>query len=211
MRRTGSAHIRRRPPLTAAIAVVAWLGLAGSPSGQSLPALTAPVNDFAGVIDVSSAASLDRLLRSLDAATTDAVVVATVSTVAPYADVREYAVKLFENQGRGIGRKGRDNGILVLLAVKERAVRIEVGYDLESIVTDGFAGETSRDVMVPSFRQGEYGQGLLAGVQRVVARVAEARGVRLDTGTPGPAPVSRRSSPPSVLLLIAIYVAFVVL
>ena len=86
--------------------------------------------------------------------------VATVPTIEPYGDIREYAVKLFENHGRGIGDKGKDNGLLILLAVKERKVWIEVGYGLEQWITDGFAGETSRQYMVPQFRNGNYGLGL---------------------------------------------------
>jgi len=185
-----------------------WLTVPAAGQTPALPSLTEPVNDFAGVIDVSSAASLDRLIRALEAKTTDALVVATVPTFEPYADAKEYAVKLFENGGRGIGRKGRDNGVLVLLSVKERSVRIEVGYDLESIITDGFAGETSRDTMVPFFRQGEYGQGLLAGVQRLASRIADARGVTLDGSVPAPAPPARRRQAPSLLLLIGIFIAF---
>jgi uncharacterized protein len=150
--------------------------LAGPPP---LPELTAPVNDFAGVIDPGSAQQIDRLSRTLQAATGDVVVVVTVPTVEPYADVREYANELFENQGRGIGQKGKDNGILILVAVKERRVWVEVGYGLEQWITDGFAGETSRDLMVPEFRSGRYGAGLVNGTARIVARIAQGRGVSL--------------------------------
>ncbi len=76
-------------------------------------------------------------------------------TIEPYGDIREYAVKLFANNGQGIGQKGKDNGLLMLLALKERRVWVEVGYDLEQWVTDGFAGETSREVMAPFFRNGQ--------------------------------------------------------
>ena len=106
---------------------------------------------------------MDAMIRALQAASGDVVVVATVPTIEPYGDIREYAVKLFENRGRGIGEKGKDNGLLILLAVKERRVWIEVGYGLEQCITDGFAGETSREVMTPEFRNGRYGAGLLAG------------------------------------------------
>ena len=146
----------------------------------SLPELTEPVNDFTHVIDGESATAMERMIRALLAKTGDAVVVATVPTIEPYADIREYAVKLFENHGKGIGAKGKDNGVLILLAVKERGVRIEVGYDLEQFITDGFAGETSREYMVPEFRNGRYGAGLLAGTERVVGRIAQGRNVTLD-------------------------------
>jgi uncharacterized protein len=156
---------------------------APSPQSQApsadLPELAAPVNDFAHVIDGASAQAIDQLSRSLKAATGDVVIVATIQTVEPYADVQEYAVKLFENHGRGIGEKGKDNGVLILLAVKERRVWIEVGYGLEQWITDGFAGETSRDYMAPEFRNGQYGAGLLNGASRMVGRIAEGRGVTI--------------------------------
>ena len=86
------------------------------------PELTQTVNDYANVIDPESERALDTMIRSLEQTTGDAVVVATVQTVEPYADVREYAVEMFENRGRGIGQQGRDNGLLVLVAVGDRQV-----------------------------------------------------------------------------------------
>ena len=77
---------------------------------------------------------------------------------------------MFENGGRGIGQKGKDNGALIVLALKERQVRVEVGYDLEEFITDGFAGETIRQVMTPQFRNNAYGAGLLAGATRIINR-----------------------------------------
>jgi uncharacterized protein len=162
------------------IALLLSIATAAGATAADLPELTAPVNDFAHVIDAGSAAQIDRLSRALKAASGDVVVVATVPTIAPYGDIREYAVKLFENHGRGIGDKGKDNGLLILLAVKERKVWVEVGYALEEWITDGFAGETSRLVMVPQFRNGAYGAGLLAGTTRIVGRIAEGRGVKLQ-------------------------------
>jgi uncharacterized protein len=161
-------------------------------TGQELPPeLTQPVNDFAHVIDEPSKNAIEALIRSLQQASGDVVVVATIPTYKPYADIREYAVKMFENHGRGIGQRGKDNGALVLLAVNDRQVRIEVGYDLEQFITDGFAGEVSRQYMAPEFRRGAYGPGLLAGISRVIARIAQGRnvtlqGVRPDPGTNAP-------------------------
>jgi len=149
------------------------------------PELTQPVNDFAKVIDPESAAKMDELIRSLQRASGDVVVVATIDTFMPYGDIREYAVKMFENGGRGIGQKGKDNGLLILLAVKDRQVWVEVGYDLEEFITDGYAGELSRKVMVPEFRNGNYGAGLLAGTSRIASRIAERRNVALE-GAPPP-------------------------
>ena len=162
-------------------ALVVLLLVAMPAHGQDpLPALTQPVNDFANVIDPGSEAAMDALIRSLQRASGDVVVVATVDTFAPYGDIREYAVEMSENRGKGVGGAADDNGLLVLLAVKDRQVWVEVGYGLEEFVTDGFAGETSRQHMLPYFRQGEYGAGLYAGVQRIVSRIAERRNVTLE-------------------------------
>ena len=163
-----------------AIVVTLLLSMAAGAGAADLPQLTAPVNDFAHVIDARSAAQIDQLSRALQQASGDVVVVATVPTIEPYGDIREYAVKLFQNNGRGIGDKGKDNGLLILLAVKERKVWTEVGYGLEEWITDGFAGETARQYMVPQFRNGGYGPGLVAGAARIVNRIAQGRGVTLE-------------------------------
>ena len=170
-------------PLPSALSPILFtllLSIAGAASAADLPELVAPVNDFARVIDSRSAAQIDQLSRAIQKASGDVVVIATVPTIEPYGDIREYAVKLFQNNGRGIGEKGRDNGLLILLAVKERKVWVEVGYGLEQWITDGFAGETSRQYMVPQFSNGNYGLGLLAGTARIVNRIAEGRQVTLE-------------------------------
>lgn len=158
--------------------------VAGAAAQELPPQLTQPVNDFAGVIDADSEAAMDSTIRALQAASGDVVVVATVDTFMPYGDVREYAVKMFENHGRGIGQKGRDNGLLILLAVSDRQVWVEVGYDLEEFITDGYAGELSRKAMVPHFRRGAYGDGLREGVSRIAGRIAERRNVTLQGAPP---------------------------
>jgi uncharacterized protein len=167
------------------LTLAALLLAASVAAAQPLPPeLTAPVNDFANVIDAGTETAIEQLIRSLEATSGDVIVVATIRTFRPYADLPSYAVKMFENHGRGIGTKGQDNGALIVLAVDDRQVRVEVGYGLEGFVTDGFAGETSRDVMVPYFRRGEYGEGLLAGATRVAQRIAEGRNVTLNVEAP---------------------------
>src|SRR5262249_28437276 len=166
------------------------------------PRLTDPVNDPARVIDPESAAAIDAMSRQLMSATGDVVVVATVPTIEPYADIREYANKLFENGGRGIGQKGKDNGLLILLSLNPRKVQIEVGYALEQWVTDGFAGETIRQYIAPEARNGRLGAGLRAGTARIIARIAEGRNVTLD-GVRVPQQLQRhRGTPVPVSFLI---------
>src|SRR5258705_10989010 len=123
-------------------------------SAQDLPPeLTKPVNDFANVIDAQSAQTMEALIRSLQQASGDVVIVATVPTFKPYGDIGEYAVKMFENHGRGIGQRGKDNGLLILVAVNDRKGKVEVGYDLEQFITERFAGETLRPDLGREFRR----------------------------------------------------------
>ena len=153
------------------------------------PELTRPVNDFANVIDPASAQQLDSLIRALQETTGDVVVVATVDSLQG-DDVYQYAERMFRNRGKGIGQAGKDNGLLVLVAVKDRQIKIETGYDLEQFITDGFAGETIRQEIAPRFRQGAYGAGLVAGVQRIIGRIGEGRNVAVP-GAPRPQPRQR--------------------
>jgi len=171
------------------------------------PILTEPVNDFAHIIDSASASELDRRIRALQRATGDTVVVATVNQSQPYADVDELAVKMFENGGRGLGSRGKENGVLVLVAVKDRRVRIEVGYGIEGIITDGIAGQIIRESMTPRFKAGNYGGGLLAGVTSIINRIAQERGVNLQDVPRQPAPSGGISLGPIIPIIIFIVIA----
>lgn len=180
-------------------------------SQAALPELTEPVNDFATIIDPESAAAIDQTSRALKAASGDVVVVATVSDIDGYGDIREYANKLFENHGRGIGDKGKDNGVLIVVAVRERQVWIEVGYDLEQWITDGFAGEASRLVMAPEFRNGRYGAGLRAGVARIVSRVAQGRNVTLEGVAIPREPTQSVGTPIALAGMIVLFIAILII
>ncbi len=174
------------------------------------PALAAPVNDYAHVIDAASAAAIEQRVRALQAATGDVVVVATVPTFQPYGDIREYAGRMFLNGGRGVGEKGKDNGLLIVVAVEDHRVDVEVGYALEEFVTDGFAGETIRTDMTPEFRSGNYGAGLLAGTTRIINRIAERRGVTLQD-VPRDPPPARRGAPGLPLGMILFWIVMAIL
>lgn len=209
--RTRPARSARAGMPAVIVAIVAIACGVCAASAADLPELTKPVNDFANVIDGGDAAAMDQMIRTLKAATGDVVVVATVPDIDGFGDIREYANRLFENHGRGVGDKGKDNGLLILLALKERKVWVEVGYTLEQWVTDGFAGETSRTDMVPLFRNGQYGAGLRAGTERIIGRIAQGRGVTLQ-GVRVPREQPRQTGGPIpfwVMILIFIIVMIV--
>ena len=150
------------------------------------------------------------MIRTLQAATGDIVVVATVPTIEPYGDISEYTVKLFENHGTGIGQKGKNNGLLILLALKERRVRVEVGYDLEQWITDGFAGETSREVMSPFFRRADTVRGCAPAPSGSSAASRRAAGVTLE-GVRMPRQSSRRGPAIPGWLPIVVFIVILII
>jgi uncharacterized protein len=168
---------RRFKTLAVLVAVLVVGCYSGLAARQDLPTLTQPVNDLAQVIDASDAAAMDRMIRALQTATADTVIVASVKTFAPFGSIEEYAVKLYERAG--IGAKGKDNGVLILVAVDDRRARIEVGYGLEGFLTDGVCGEIIRTSMLPAFRRGAYGEGLVAATTEVVSRIAKERNISI--------------------------------
>ncbi len=202
------ARVLTRAAALAVALICAWAGVAAAQPAP--PALTQPVNDFAHVVDPDSAQRIDALIRSLQRATGDVVVVATVDTFQPYATIDEYAVKMFQNGGRGIGEKGRDNGLLIVVAVKDRRVKVEVGYELEQFITDGFAGQTRDEDLLPAFRQGNYGGGLAAGVQRIVGRIAQGRNVTLQD-LPQQPQTARRRRASGGGAIFWLFIAFIVI
>jgi uncharacterized protein len=134
------------------------------------------VNDFAHVIDAGAAAQIEAYCGNLERATGAQFAVVTVDSLED-EPVEDVAVRLFKQWG--IGKKGTDEGLLILLAIKERKNRVEVGYGLEPIITDADAGSVLRGIR-PILRQGNYGGALLAAAQQLGQRVAQAKGVTVE-------------------------------
>jgi uncharacterized membrane protein YgcG len=162
--RLGAPRAWRRGDLWATILV--WLVLLGLPAGAQAPwpAPQGRVNDFAQVLDPSTKAQLNALAAEVEQRTTAELAVVVVHSTAPMTP-KEYVTALFNHWG--VGKRGSDNGVLVLLAVDDRRVEIETGYGVEGILPDGKAGEIIRTAMVPAFAHDRWGEGLVAGTQRV--------------------------------------------
>jgi len=152
------------------------LATAAQAADPQYPDHTGYVNDYAGVLDQGVANKLEELCRTLEKKTSAELAVAIVRSVAPL-DSKEYAVKLFEKWK--IGKQGKDNGILLLLAMDERRVEIEVGYGLEGVINDAKAGEILDRYVVPAFKQGEFGDGLYNGAAAIAQQISGAAGQEL--------------------------------
>jgi len=154
---------------------------------QDFPEGRAAVNDFANVISSEYVYRITSICETVLQKTGAAIVVVTIPTLGDNV-IEDYAVRLFEQWG--IGKKGEDRGILILNAIEDRKVRIEVGYGLEGIIPDGLAGEIRDRYLIPYLKQGEYGAAYLAAVQAIAGIIAEDAGVDIDGVA---APVSAQS------------------
>ena len=123
------------------------------------------VTDLSGTLSSSEVRQLNQMLREFEDSTSTQVIVLIVPTLGG-RPIEETALAIAEING--IGKKGKDNGVLLLVAKEEREIRIEVGYGLEGVLTDALSGQIIRNEIVPFFRQGNYYSGINAGVEAIM-------------------------------------------
>ncbi len=141
------------------------------------------VTDLGDFLEPVEERALERKLRTYADTTSTQIAVVTVQDLAGM-DAQEFALEI----GRtwGVGQEGRDNGIVFLISREERQVRIEVGYGLEGVVPDALAARIIRQVVTPSFKQGQFFAGINAGVDLIMAAAAgEFEGLPDDGGQGG--------------------------
>jgi uncharacterized protein len=190
-----------------AVALAALLVLPGAAAGTTpVPPLTGPVVDAAGLLDAGSARRLEALARAAKTQGGERGVQLQYLVVRSLDGeaIEDYSIRVAE--AWKLGTAERDDGVLVTVAVEDRAVRIEVGGGLEGVLTDAQTSRIIRTTIVPAFRGGEYGRGLYeAGVQILSAAGALPPDVARRVAQP-PAPV-RLSS----LAIIGIFVVLFIL
>jgi uncharacterized protein len=134
----------------------------------SLPRLSGRVVDDAGILAPAAEARLAAQSAALEREIGAQYVVVTVPDLKGEA-IEHFGLRL--GRAWGVGHKGKDDGLLMIVAPHERKVRIEVGYGLESRVTDPFAAKVIREDIVPRFVAGDYGGGIAAGSADLIARL----------------------------------------
>ena len=134
------------------------------------------VSDFAQVIDRGSRQHLEQYCARLEKATGVQLALVTIPSLQgePIEDVANALFRAW-----GIGSKQSNEGVLLLLAIRDRRSRLEVGYGLEPVIPDGYAGSVLR-AMRPALREQRYGEALLVAAAELGERIAQAKGVRLD-------------------------------
>ena len=161
------------------------------------------VVDLAGIIDPQTEADLNRWLNELEDRTTAQVVVLTLNSLEG-EPIEKFSLRTAEKWA--LGQKGKDNGVLITVAVHDKKYRIEVGYGLEAILPDSYVGSLARQHFVPNFRQGKYSR----GIEAVVSTIA-------DNISSGRVPVSTKEKPPkeignkAIILFIFGFISLVAL
>jgi uncharacterized protein len=180
----------------AVAAAVVFLALTAAALAEpTFPPLTGRVVDQADLLSPAAERRIAGQLEAHEKATGNQVVVVTLDSLQGY-DIADYGYRL----GRqwGIGQKGEDNGLLLIVAPNERQVRIEVGYGLEGVMTDAASHLIIQNRILPQFRQGDYEAGIEAGVAAILSTL-EGK---------APQPVSDRGSRSSAKPVIPMILFF---
>jgi uncharacterized protein len=153
--------------------MVGW-SIAATPNQDiEYPKLTAWVNDYVGVLTKEQLQELNAILKQFEKATTAQIFVGILEKLPPGISLEDYALELFNNHWKP-GQKGVDNGVLFLVFMQDRKLRISVGYGFETILTDDICKSIITNEIVPSFKQGNYYQGIKNGIHKMITIITNA-------------------------------------
>jgi uncharacterized protein len=123
------------------------------------------VNDMTGVLQTGQASTLEKKLENYNDSTSSQMAVVIMRSVGDY-EIKDYAQRLAQKWG--IGQKGKNNGVIILLAVEDRKVAIQTGYGMEGTLTDAATRDIIENIMKPYFKQGDYYSGLDEGTTALI-------------------------------------------
>jgi uncharacterized protein len=195
----GSARVRAFWSI--ALCALALVATSTVQAQVALPRLDTPVQDATNTLAAEQITRLTQKIRALEAANAVRVAIVVLPSTAPES-IEQFAIRLAE--ARTLGRQGVDDGVLVILAKNDRAVRIEVGLGLQGVLPDVLANRITDQVMVPQFRKGDYFAGFDAGLDRIAALV---KGESLPAPTPAK-PRGIGSSLPLLMMVVLVAGSF---
>lgn len=155
----------QRAWLTSLFAVLWLLCAPWAAAEVAVPPLKARVTDLTGTLQPGQRAALEKTLQAFENSKGSQIAVLIVPTTRPET-IEQYAIRVAE--AWKLGRKGVDDGVLVLIAKNDRALRVEVGYGLEGAIPDAVAKRIVSEIITPHFKQDDYFGGIRAGVDRII-------------------------------------------
>lgn len=156
--------------LTSLIAVLWLLCAPWAAAEVAVPPLKARVTDLTGTLQPNEQAALEQTLRAFESIKGSQIAVLIVPTTQPET-IEQYAIRVAD--AWKLGRKGVDDGVLLLVAKNDRALRVEVGYGLEGVIPDAVAKRIVSEIITPHFKQEDYFGGIRAGVDRIIKVIEE--------------------------------------
>lgn len=194
---TRTAAVLQKQSLLVLAGLLLLAGAVSAEDWRVVPDLGARVTDLAGVLSITEAADLENRLAGLEQRTGSQVAVLILDSTQPET-IEQFALRVAE--AWTLGREGVDDGVLLLVAIDDRKLRIEVGYGLEGAIPDARANRIVDSYITPHFRDGNYAGGITAGVDALVA---------LIEGEELPAPADGGSAMPDIggllpVLLLAV-------
>jgi uncharacterized protein len=178
---------------------------AGTDGLMPIPPLRARVTDLTQTLSAAEAQALEAKLAAWEQQSGNQLAVLIVPSTKP-EPIEAYSIRVAD--AWKIGRKGQDNGALLLVAKDDKKMRIEVGYGLEGVLTDATSRRIIAETMAPFFRQGQYAQGIDAGVDQIIAVVNKGEPL---AAKPAGKPPTRSSGFPFEMLFIVVFVVVPVL
>ncbi|MFN3134972.1 MAG: TPM domain-containing protein, partial [Candidatus Kryptonium sp.] len=134
-------------------------------AGIEIPKLTQRVTDLAGILTAEQIKALEYKLAKFEDETTNQIAILIIPSLEG-EDLEDFSIKVVEKNK--LGQAGKDNGVLFLIAIQDRKMRLEVGYGLEGALPDALCDQILRNIVRPKFRQGDYYAGIDAGIDAII-------------------------------------------
>lgn len=152
------------------VSILLLIGLISGLYSLDVPQLTGRVNDYAQILSAAEKSQLESKLARYEQETSNQLVLLTMDSLQT-DNLESFSIRVAE--AWKIGQKDKDNGLILLIVKNDRKIRVEVGYGLESRITDGFSGEIIRNILAPSFREGQFYLGIDAAFTAIMNQIGD--------------------------------------
>ena len=167
-------------------------------------------NDFAGVVPADTAQSLDAELTQFERATSNQIVVAIYPRMQSSSSIEDYTVRVAESWR--VGRKDKKNGTVLFIFSQDHKLYIQVGYGLESVLTDALSKQIIENDITPLFRKGDYAGGVTAGIHALMAATrGEYRGTGETVADDGRTRGGHGLPPFALIVLVIFFIVFTII